>query len=98
MIDRPLVAYGVISLILGVFAFSVIGPLSVLLLLFGPVFIVLGLFAKGKNIPTRQVIEPSPIIAPIAVTPAIPTKFCRFCRAKIPRESKFCEECGKALA
>jgi hypothetical protein len=30
--------------------------------------------------------------------PVPPTKFCRFCRAKIPRESKFCEECGKALA
>jgi len=25
------------------------------------------------------------------------TKFCRFCGAKIPRDSKFCEECGTSL-
>ena len=26
--------------------------------------------------------------------PVSPTKFCRFCGAKIPRDSTFCEECG----
>lgn len=25
------------------------------------------------------------------------SKYCRYCRAKIPLQSKFCEECGKAL-
>ena len=25
------------------------------------------------------------------------TKFCRFCGAKIPRDSRFCEECGTRL-
>jgi RNA polymerase subunit RPABC4/transcription elongation factor Spt4 len=29
---------------------------------------------------------------------SVSTKFCRYCGAKIPRQSKFCEECGKALA
>lgn len=27
----------------------------------------------------------------------VETKFCRYCGAKIPRTSKFCEECGKNL-
>lgn len=62
MIDRPLVAYGVISLILGVFAFTVIGPLSVLLLLFGPVFLALGLFAKAPEKPREE--EPAPVEQP----------------------------------
>ena len=35
---------------------------------------------------------------PTAVVPAMPTKFCRFCGAKIPRVSKYCEECGKKVA
>jgi hypothetical protein len=29
---------------------------------------------------------------------SVSTRFCRYCGAKIPRQSKFCEECGKALA
>lgn len=29
--------------------------------------------------------------------PTAPTKFCRYCGAKIVRDSKFCEECGKRL-
>jgi hypothetical protein len=33
-----------------------------------------------------------------AESPAmLPTKFCRYCGAKIPRQSRFCEECGKNL-
>jgi len=58
LIDRPLVTYGVISLILGAFALSVIGPLTILLLLFGPVFVVLGLFAKAPEKPREE--EPAP--------------------------------------
>jgi hypothetical protein len=30
--------------------------------------------------------------------PAPPTKFCRKCGARIPRDSMYCEECGKRLA
>jgi hypothetical protein len=42
---------------------------------------------------TTEIPEPS-----IKQVPAMaPTKFCRFCGAKIPRVSKFCEECGKPL-
>jgi hypothetical protein len=29
---------------------------------------------------------------------AMPTKFCRYCRATIPRVSKFCEECGASTS
>jgi hypothetical protein len=41
--------------------------------------------------------EESPVIEPPAVVTAKPTKFCRYCGARIVRDSKFCEECGKSL-
>jgi hypothetical protein len=40
---------------------------------------------------TKPVTEPS-------VKPAASTKFCRFCGAKILRDSEYCEECGKRLS
>ena len=44
-----------------------------------------------------RVPEPPPVAAPTTPTSAISTKFCRFCGAKIVRESKYCEECGAKL-
>jgi len=44
-------------------------------------------FCEGK--------PPAPLPAPKA--PSAPLKFCRYCRATIPRDSKFCEECGAKL-
>lgn len=45
--------------------------------------------------PARPVIETGSVVPTIASTK--PTKFCRFCGAKIVRDSKFCEECGMNL-
>jgi hypothetical protein len=42
--------------------------------------------SKAEAVPTQVDSPPVP-----------PTKFCRYCGAKILRESKFCEECGKNL-
>lgn len=39
--------------------------------------------------------EPSPASQHSSVVS--PTVFCRYCGAKIPRTSKFCEECGSKL-
>jgi len=35
--------------------------------------------------------------SPDSVTPRGEEKFCRYCGARIPRTSKFCEECGRKL-
>lgn len=40
--------------------------------------------------------KPQPSVGQV-VDVVKPTKFCRFCGAKIRRDSKFCEECGKPL-
>jgi hypothetical protein len=45
--------------------------------------------------PARPVIETASVAPTIASTK--PTKFCRFCGARIVRDSMFCEECGKRL-
>lgn len=43
--------------------------------------------------------EPArPVTEQAIAKPTVPTKFCRHCGAKIPRDSMFCEECGKKLA
>ncbi len=47
--------------------------------------------------PVIPTVETSAAVAPTTVMPAMPTKFCRFCGAKIVRNSKFCEECGAKL-
>lgn len=48
--------------------------------------------------PPAPMTPPQPPKSPtLAATTIPPTKFCRFCGAKIPRDSKFCEECGKGL-
>jgi len=43
---------------------------------------------QTSSIPIRE--RETPIVVP-------PTKFCRECGAKIPRDSGFCEECGSKL-
>jgi len=47
--------------------------------------------------PVIPTAETSSAVAPTTVMPAMPTKFCRFCGAKIPRDSMYCEECGAKL-
>ncbi len=39
-----------------------------------------------------------PTAPPLGAQSTPPTKFCRECGAKVPRESKFCEVCGTKLA
>jgi len=39
----------------------------------------------------------SPAVMPTEGRPAAPTKFCRHCGARIPRVSKYCEECGRPV-
>jgi hypothetical protein len=48
--------------------------------------------------PPPPTLEPTRLVAeqPIA-KPTVPTKFCRYCGARIVRDSKFCEECGARL-
>jgi predicted amidophosphoribosyltransferase len=50
-----------------------------------------------------QVAEPAPHVvttqpAQTQAQPILSTKFCRECGVSIPRDSTFCEECGKKLA
>lgn len=48
--------------------------------------------------PPTPTIPPQPPTSPTAGATTIPrTKFCRFCGARIVRDSMFCEECGKRL-
>jgi predicted amidophosphoribosyltransferase len=42
---------------------------------------------------SQSIVRPTEMIAREA-----PTKFCRYCGAKITRDSKYCEECGTPLA
>jgi len=59
-----------------------------------------------KNQQTGQVgtlVQPTvptttPSVAQQAPATSPPTKFCRACGAKIPRDSIYCEECGTSLA
>jgi len=39
-----------------------------------------------------------PVIEEVTAKPTMATKYCRFCGARIVRDSVFCEECGKKLA
>jgi hypothetical protein len=38
-----------------------------------------------------------PSLRPVTPSTTGESKYCRYCGAKIPRQSKFCEECGKTL-
>jgi len=48
--------------------------------------------------PVRPTAETSEAVAPSTVMLATPTKFCRYCGAKIPRDGMYCGECGTRLA
>lgn len=59
-------------------------------------------FQPSKTEEKVQVSIPSPdssqtVPSPNRQSEGINYKFCRYCGVRIPRESKFCEECGKSL-
>jgi len=70
-------------------------------------FVAASLTARPVTVWQPAVVAAIPVPAPaparvpeppqVATGETIPTKFCRYCGAKILRDSKYCEECGARL-
>lgn len=67
---------------------AILQPIILVLLLACPIAGILLYNRRRKSAKTTM--KPTP-------TQALGTKYCRACGAKIPRDSTYCEECGKKL-
>jgi hypothetical protein len=89
--------------------YSIGGGRAIITLLFAIIGLPLYAYDLHKLRKAQQTGQPRTFVEPTkpSTTPSVaqqasvtspPTKFCRNCGARILSDSKFCEECGKALA
>jgi ribosomal protein L40E len=59
------------------------------------------IYESFRAVDTQKIGAPLPApadsVRSVVITRSRDRKFCRFCGARIPRESRYCEECGMNL-